>query len=76
MSSTLTDADKVIKQSSLMFNADDQKVKSPASEDKIRINDFYHSQRFFEFESQTYHLCSKLCWSDIGDKLDVSDYIR
>ena len=32
--STLTDADKVIKQASLMLNAVDQKVKSPTSEAK------------------------------------------
>ena len=30
--STLTDADKVIKQASLMLNAVDQRVKSPTSE--------------------------------------------
>ena len=29
-----------------MFNAVDQKMRSSASEDKIRINDFYHSQKF------------------------------
>ena len=73
MSSTLTDADKVIKQSSLMLNAVDQKVRSPTSEDKIEINDFHHSKKFFEFKSPTYHFCCKLYWSDIGDKWDVSD---
>ena len=58
MSSTLTDADKVIKQSSLMLNAADQKVRSPTSED----NDckewfwFYHSQKVFELRSLIYEI--------------------
>ena len=61
LTSTLTDADKVIKQSSLMLNAVDQKVRSQTSEDQIGINDFYQSQKFFEFKSPTCYICCKFC---------------
>ena len=48
LSSTLTDADKVIKQSSLMLNAADQKVRSPTSKIVSNGFDIYHLQKVFE----------------------------